>query len=764
MKHKFSENVLKKKMRLITIGTCIAAAVIIIFLGLTIYKVREANQMSHDIMTEGYVNEYKINMERQFNSDFESLQLLLEFIQNNIYVNYENFTDGLEVVGQESPFLRLAYYGVDGKFTSVVFSEDIEADIPYEKLSEEMKAALQKAWAGENVVSEVYQWTKMGSTVLTYAIPVKDKNSEAITGALVATKDIEDFREILDRKTLSDENLHIDWINRNGDIIKWSENHLTKEEIHNIFDNTSVSVSDKAQVVNKIEKSEEFESQFKYDGETYHIYFQPLDYNDWYLLYVDKGENIVSPIFTILNTVITLFSIVFAAGIIALMSLYCSLKNTSVSFIESLFYDDLTKAWNVEKLKEEFGLSVGQKKKAGIVSFNIRDFRFINEIIGRTKADQLLQVIINAFQSVLPEGSLYARENADQFYLCLYECDEESINKYINLAIDKILGNVLSQNINYQICFNVGIYIVSNPKAEDIDLYIELSDFAKKQCIRNGEDSFVFYNETMETKKSLESYIESHKVAALKNGEFEFFLQPKFNLKKNVIDGAEALVRWRKEDGTYIFPDEFIPLFEQNGFCIQLDLYMFEKACQKIRSWIDRGIEPINISVNQSKLLFYRADYVGTLKALLDKYTIPRNLITLEILEGLATENIDKLNDTFSELQKIGLMISLDDFGTGYSSLNLLSSFNIDEIKFDRQFLLEKSSDKKQKNLLCMRSIIEYTKQLKLATVVEGVEQERDIEYLREMSCHQAQGYYFSKPINENEFDRLFMESSYFAV
>ena len=151
--------------------------------------------------------------------------------------------------------------------------------------------------------------------------------------------------------------------------------------------------------------------------------------------------------------------------------------------------------------------------------------------------------------------------------------------------------------------------------------------------------------------------------------------------------GAEALVRWRTEDGTFFFPGEFIPLFETNGFCVRLDLYMVEQACKQIRSWLDRGIAPIPISVNQSRLLFMEENYVDNLTKILEKYGVSPSLIVLEILEGMAAQNLSALNERIKQLHCAGFKVSMDDFGSGYSSLNTLSHLTFDEIKIDQSFL-----------------------------------------------------------------------------
>ena len=209
------------------------------------------------------------------------------------------------------------------------------------------------------------------------------------------------------------------------------------------------------------------------------------------------------------------------------------------------------------------------------------------------------------------------------------------------------------------------------------------------------------------------------------------FLQAKKDLRTGELAGAEALVRWNASDGRMIFPDQFIPLFERNGFCVKLDLYMVEQACRQIRSWMDRGIDPIPISVNQSKPLFFEPNYVQALTELVQTYGIPPRFITLEILEGLALENVDTLNEKIVLLQAEGFRISLDDFGSGFSSLNTLGKLKIDELKLDRGFLLGISSQEQGRVRIILKEIVQIARQLSISTVAEGVETAEDERLIR---------------------------------
>ena len=169
------------------------------------------------------------------------------------------------------------------------------------------------------------------------------------------------------------------------------------------------------------------------------------------------------------------------------------------------------------------------------------------------------------------------------------------------------------------------------------------------------------------------------------------------------------------------------------------------------------GIRPVPISVNQSRLLFYEADYPERLKELVDRYEIPAGLITLEILEGLAIGNVEEMNERISLLHKAGFRISMDDFGAGYSSLNVMGALKIDELKLDRAFLMEVSQGNNLRQKAVMEMVIALTRRLRIATVAEGVETKEDEALIRELGCDVGQGYYYSRPVSAEEFDGRFI-------
>ena len=297
----------------------------------------------------------------------------------------------------------------------------------------------------------------------------------------------------------------------------------------------------------------------------------------------------------------------------------------------------------------------------------------------------------------------------------------------------------------------------ADPEAEAENMLTHIH-FALNKA-RGGHSSTIWFFDTeLHKQEELENYIESHMHSALENGEFKMFLQPKKDLRSGSLNGAEALVRWQTESGKMIFPDQFIPLFESNGFCTSLDLYMVEQACRQIRTWLNSGIEPVPISVNQSKLLFFEGDYVQKLTAILTRYQVPAHFIILEILEGLALANLDELNEKISQLQELGFRVSLDDFGSGYSSLNILGNLKIDEVKLDRDFLMNAADQNQNRVRLIMEEIIHIAGRLGISTLAEGVETPKDEQFIRSIGCDTGQGYLYSRPLSAEDFDEKYMK------
>ena len=221
-----------------------------------------------------------------------------------------------------------------------------------------------------------------------------------------------------------------------------------------------------------------------------------------------------------------------------------------------------------------------------------------------------------------------------------------------------------------------------------------------------------------------------------------------------IYDGSMVL-----PEGEMILPGKFIPIFEKNGFCEELDLYVFETACRQMRAWMDAGLPPLRLSVNQTKPLFYRRDYVETLCAIAEKYAVPTSLFILEVLEGLAMANADALNAVIDRLHEKGFQVSMDDFGSGYSSLNTLANLRIDELKLDKGFLKTLSACEDERLRVVLEETLAMARRLRIRTVVEGVETETGDRIVQALGADRAQGYFYGCPMDAQAFRERFLSA-----
>ena len=237
---------------------------------------------------------------------------------------------------------------------------------------------------------------------------------------------------------------------------------------------------------------------------------------------------------------------------------------------------------------------------------------------------------------------------------------------------------------------------------------------------------------------------------ALQNREFIMYLQPKYSILHDKMVGAEALVRWVRPGKGIVPPAEFIPMFEKNGFVTKMDAYVWEEACKTIRNWMDKGIDPLPISVNVSRVHLKSGLFITTLNNLIEQYQIPKRCLEIEITETAGEENggvgIDTLKDN-------GFTLLMDDFGSGYSSLNTLKDTQFDVIKIDREFLQDFIGSKRGQTIV--KHTIQMTRSIGLELVAEGVETKEQAEFLSACGCDTAQGFYYAKPMTVEEFNSL---------
>lgn len=386
-----------------------------------------------------------------------------------------------------------------------------------------------------------------------------------------------------------------------------------------------------------------------------------------------------------------------------------------------------------------------------IISFDIDHFQHYNALFGFETGDKLLINIGKVFTKFCPRDELCAHLDSDHFVLFANEKDLSAEQRIEQLKID-----IQKLSHNYKIYFNFGVYKLSNGIFESA----KMRDYAKAalRSIKGDTTKHVgYYNQNLHEQLIKESIISSEMEKALANREFIAFFQPKYGCSSEKPVGAEALVRWRKDNGEIIPPGDFISLFEKNGFILKLDMYIFEEACKVLAKQISCGIPPVPISTNFSRIHMYNHNFAKDLAEIAGKYNIPPHLLEIEITESAFITNQIILLQLIENLHSYGFLVSIDDFGSGYSSLNLIKEIRFDVIKIDQIFFRQNKEQNRTKSII--QCILTLAKELGMRTVAEGVETEEQFKFLRENKCDTIQGFYFSKPLEESIFTQLLTSS-----
>lgn len=450
----------------------------------------------------------------------------------------------------------------------------------------------------------------------------------------------------------------------------------------------------------------------------------------------------------IINSVISC-TVIIVLMVIVILFVWSSAKNANMT-IEKLAYEDpVTKGRNLNFFKEfaVSTLNVYREIPFVIYRFDIANFRYINEAYGHQKADEVLKSCIQNFEVIFAENELCVRMNSDQFLAILV--NDNNVNQRLAQYHERVNMDARSIGIKYPIRFKTGIYQCKKHES-NIDVMIDHANVARKSLNGDEKEMTAVYSDRIITNMQKTNRIESDMQHALATGEFKLFLQPKWDIYEDRICGAEALVRWIKADGTMVYPNEFIPIFENNGFVEKLDFYMLELVCQQIRTLMDVGRMIMPVSVNQSRLLLHSPDYVSNVEKIIKKYAIPENIIELEITETVFLDERELMIDTMNQLKKCGVRLAMDDFGSGYSSLNMLKDIPFDIIKIDRDFFSESVTSATSQWIL--QKIIEMSAGLGMEVICEGVETREQINLLQTIGCRRVQGYFYSKPIPAGEF------------
>ncbi|MDD7176490.1 MAG: EAL domain-containing protein, partial [Lachnospiraceae bacterium] len=388
-----------------------------------------------------------------------------------------------------------------------------------------------------------------------------------------------------------------------------------------------------------------------------------------------------------------------------------------------------------------------------IIAVDIDRFKLVNESYGQETGDELLAYLAKMLQYYADtKNCICARSYADHFFLLVERRDY----CYIKNRHTELVQYLQKFPLDMKIALKFGVYEISDREME-IDSMCDRAQIAANQVKGQYVAEICFYDDSLRKQLLMEQRITDDMEQALKEQQFQVYFQPKYDIFSETLSGAEALVRWIHPQNGFMSPGEFIPIFESNGFITEVDMFVWDKACEKIREWLDKYDRFVPISVNVSRKDMYKPNLPQILVDIVHRHGLEPKHLHLEITESAYVENPDQLLEVVEQLKKAGFTIEMDDFGSGYSSLNMLAAMPIDILKLDMKFVQNYSEKDNSRSI--MSFVIGLAKWMNLYVIAEGVETREQLDLLRGMDCNLAQGYYFSKPLPDKDFEEVLRKS-----
>lgn len=585
-----------------------------------------------------------------------------------------------------------------------------------------------------------------------FSVPVYNEDETEINGVLFATYRTEWFEDILNTHAFEGKGYSC-IVKADGDVIA----HSKGSPIYGIINfftylnqnGTQEDAKTSEQMHGAMQQGLSGTGSLSLNGET-DFYYVPLNLEggelDWYMVTLVPEGVLTDRLQPIMNNVDQMMLVLVIVIISGVSIFLLSDRMRKKELISLAYIDSLTKGDNYACFQEK--MKANKDVHGYMIAMDLSEFKIINNTCGIEKGDEVLAEVWKVLDHCIRANELAARIYADRFILFFIEEEKQKVKERLDRLSDDI-AKVSDELSVPRVVPVFGVYETFN--REEVEKQYGNAVQAKRLVKGRRDCNYAFYEE-LDYNLVLENRaIEDGFEQAVADEQFEVWYQPKYDAAEGTIVGSEALVRWRREDGSLLSPFRFIPIFEKNGMIPRLDEYVFKTVCRQQKQWESQGRKILPVSVNISRVSLYYYNIVEKYKAISVANDMKPDYVQLEITESATIDNAE-LSNLIEQFHEAGFQLLLDDFGSGYSSLSTLNMMHFDTMKLDKS-LIDYIGDENGEKLL--HYIVKLGQNLGLHITAEGVETKEQLEFLRDLECDDIQGYYFSKPLPLAEYEGL---------
>src|SRR6202171_3720679 len=406
-----------------------------------------------------------------------------------------------------------------------------------------------------------------------------------------------------------------------------------------------------------------------------------------------------------------------------------------------------------DRIDQAIALASRHMKKVAVLFLDLDGFKHINDSLGHPIGDKLLQSIAKRLVDCVRGSDTVSRQGGDEFVVLLLDVEQpEDAARSARKILQAVAEAYPIDRHDLHVTASIGISVYPDDGL-DAETLIKNADIAMYQAKENGRQSYQFFKPVMNVRAVERQSIEESLRRALERHEFALHYQPKINLRTGEITGAEALIRWTHPVRGPVSPAQFIPVAEDCGLILPIGNWVLREACNQARTWMDAGLPLATMAVNISAMEFRDENFLEGVFAILKETGLDPRSLELELTESVLMKHAESTEYILKRLRAGGVQLAVDDFGTGYSSLSYLRKFPIDALKIDQSFVRQITIAPDETTIVT--AVIGMGRSLKLRVVAEGVETQKELEFLQAHQCDEAQGYYFSRPLAAPQFAQL---------